>query len=541
MTLAGTGVALLTAARLLEDGTDRGIVLLAVGGIWAGVWLALQARDRSLAFLVGSSSLALVAVATANLLSDDALALAWAAQAILLSALAGRLRDARLQAGGLVYLALAACHVLAVDAPPTMLFDPADADASASVALAAAAVAALVAALTAPATHVPATETGVLAFLSDLRSFLETHRRALQETLLFTAGVLGVLASAVLLTGISFETGHVLASGIAAAAGAAGLAVAARRRSTGLIVASLVALLVVLGESAFDASELMGDDDRSVGGLSMLAAAAGLLAGAFALRILHPTRRRLGLVSGAAALTSLVWSTSALALLVPRGNGYDPSEAWLGVGLVVVAAVYAALAAAVFGPGRLRNLSTTLWVCSLVAALAAEGLLLSDGRTFAAVAAVSGGCLALAALPLRELRLAWAGAIVTGLATLGTLAFVTPPDHFLVASATPADGLWVLVACVAGAAAVAGALSLAGRSGMARRRRRLRCACACTPSRSQSSGSSSACRARASRPTSSAGTPSSARCGRSSASPASSTGSRGARGSCGSQGSASSG
>ena len=115
-------------------------MLLAVGGVWAGVWLALQARDRSLAFLVGSSSLALVAVATANLLSDDALALAWAAQAILLSALAGRLRDARLQTGGLVYLALSAGHVLAVDAPPAMLFDPAVADASASVALAAAAV-----------------------------------------------------------------------------------------------------------------------------------------------------------------------------------------------------------------------------------------------------------------------------------------------------------------------------------------------------------------------------------------------------------------
>jgi len=42
-----------------------------------------------------------VAVATAELVSDDALTLAWAAQAILLSVLASRLRDARLQAGGL--------------------------------------------------------------------------------------------------------------------------------------------------------------------------------------------------------------------------------------------------------------------------------------------------------------------------------------------------------------------------------------------------------------------------------------------------------
>ena len=463
LALAGTGVALLTAARLLEDGADRGIVLLAAGGVWAGVWLALQARDRSLAFLVGSSALALIAVATADLLSDDALALAWAVQAILCSALAGRLRDARLQVGGLVYLALAAWHVLAVDAPPTMLFDPDLADASAGVALAAVALAALVAGLTAPATHVPATESGVLAFLSDVRAAFEAHRRGLQEALVFTAGALGVLASAVVLTGISFEAGHVLVSVIGATAGAAGLAVAARRRSAGLIVAMLVALLVVLGESAFDAGEFMLDDDRSVGGVSMLGAAAGLLLGAFALRAIHPTRRRLGLVSGAAALTTLAWSSSALALLVPRANEYDPSNTWMGIGMVGVAAVYAALAAAVFGPGRLRNLSTTLWACGLAAALAAEGLLLSDGRSFAAAAAVSGGCVALAALPLRELRLAWAGAIVTGLATLGTLGFVTPPDHFLVANATPADGLWVLVACVAGAAAVAGVLFLSDR------------------------------------------------------------------------------
>ena len=132
LALAGTGVALLTAARLLEDGSDRGIVLLAAGGVWAGVWLALQARDRSLAFVVGSSALALIAVATADLLSDDALALAWAAQAILLSALAGRLRDARLQAVGSSTSRSPAVHVLAVDAPPAMLFDPADADASAA-------------------------------------------------------------------------------------------------------------------------------------------------------------------------------------------------------------------------------------------------------------------------------------------------------------------------------------------------------------------------------------------------------------------------
>ena len=461
--LVGTGVALLTAARLLEHGNDRGVVLVAMGGVWAGAWLALRTRDRSLALVIGASSLALVGVATAELLSDDALTLAWSAQAILLSVLAARLHDARLQVGGLAYLVLAAAHAVSVDAPPSVLFDASGVDASASVALASTALAALVAALTAPVTHVAATETGVLAFLADVRRFLARRREGLRETLFFASGTLGMLASAVLLTGIAFEAGHVAASGFAATAGAVALAVAARRRSTGLIVASLVALVVVLGESAFDADEFLADDDRSVGGWSMLLAAAGLLAGAFALRVLHPTPRRLGIVSGVAAFVSLAWSASALTLVVPRGDGVDPEASWLGIGLLVMALVYAVLAGAVFGPGRLRNLSTTLWAHGVVAALAAEGLLLQDWRAFAAAAALSGGGLALAALPLRELRLALAGAIVGGLATLGTLGFVTPPEHFLEANAAPADGLWVLLACVAAAASLTAVLRLAGR------------------------------------------------------------------------------
>ncbi len=461
--LAGTGMALLTAAELLEDGPDRGLVLLAAGGMWAGAWLALQGRDRSLALVVGTASLALVAVATAELVSDDALTLAWAAQAILLSVLASRLRDARLQAGGLLYLALATGHALVVDAPPSILFEPTRADAAASIALAAAALAALVAGVVAPARHVVATETGVLAFLASVRTFLETHRAGLQETLLFSAGVLGVLASATLLTGIDFEAGHIAATAIASAAGAAALAIAARRRSTGLIVASLVALLVVLGESIYDVDELAGDGDRSIGGWSMILAAAGLLGGGFALRVLHPTPRRLGIVSGIAATAALGWSTFGVAFLAPQNGDYEPSATWVGIGLLVIALLYAGLAGSVFGQGRLRNLSTTHWALGLVALLAAEGFLLQDGRAFAAATALTGALVALAALPLRELRLALAGAIATGLATLGTLAFITPLDHFLEATTSPADGLWVLVACVAGAAAVAIVCLAAGR------------------------------------------------------------------------------
>ena len=168
--------------------------------------------------------------------------------------------------------------------------------------------------------------TAVIAAKRDWEPLLATVAAIVgAQTLVFSAGVLGVLASAVLLTGIDFDAGHVAATAIAAAAGAAALAVAARRRSAGLIVSALVALLVVLGESVYDVGELAGDSDRSIGGLSMIFAAAGLLAGGFALRVLHPTPRRLGIVSGAAAIVALGWSTFGVAYLAPQNGDYEPS------------------------------------------------------------------------------------------------------------------------------------------------------------------------------------------------------------------------
>ena len=461
--LVGTGVALLTAASLLATGRDRGIVLFAVAGVWAGAWIVLQARDRALAFVVAVSALALGAAATVALLSDDALTVVWAAQAILLSIVAKQLRDARMRLCALAYVGLAAAHTLVIDALPTMLFDPSLADAAASATLAASALAALAWGLTAPRHYAAKTETGVLAFLAGVRITLERRRAELAESAVFAAGALGVLAVAVLLTGLSFEAGHVASSGLAAAAAAAALATGAGRRSAGLIVASLVALVAVVVETGFDADQFLRDDQSSVGGWSMLLAAAGLLAGGFALRVLHPTTQRLGIISGIAASAALALSIQGLALVVPRVDAYDPNEMWMGVGLAVAALVYGALAASVFRAGRLRNLSTTLWATGVVAALAAEAFLLQDGRLLAAAAAASGGLLALASPPLREIRLAVAGAIVTGLATLGTLAFVTPLEQFLKSNPAPADGLWVLVVCVAGAVSVAIALAPLGR------------------------------------------------------------------------------
>ena len=239
--------------ELLAEGPDRGLVLLAAGGMWAGAWLALQGRDRSLALVVGTSSLALVAVATAELVSDDALTLAWAAQAILLSVLASRLRDARLQAGGLVYLALATGHALVVDAPPSMLFDPFRADAGASIALGAVALAALVAGVVAPARHVVATEAGVLAFLASVRTFLETHRTRISRRCSSSRPACSASSRAPCCSPASTST---RATSRPRRSPPRRAPPRSRSRRGGgrprLIVASLVGLLVVLGESIYD-------------------------------------------------------------------------------------------------------------------------------------------------------------------------------------------------------------------------------------------------------------------------------------------------
>ena len=313
-------------------------------------------RDGSVALVVGTSFLALVAVATASS-SRTTLTLAWAAQAVLLSVLASRLRDARLQAGGLaIWRSRPATPSSWTRRRPSCSIPPRRRPRVDRAGGRRARGARCGSHRSGPARR---RDRGHLSPFS--RRPKRSSRRvaaALQEMLVFSAGVLGVLASAVFLTGIAFDAGHVAATAIAAAAGAAALAVAARRRWTGLIVASLVALLVVLGESIYDVGELAGDSDRSIGGLSMIFAAAGLLAGGFALRVLHPTPRRLGIVSGTAATVALGWSTFGVAFLVPENGDYEPSATWVGIGLLVVAVVYTALAGSVFvgrGSGTSRR------------------------------------------------------------------------------------------------------------------------------------------------------------------------------------------
>ena len=133
--LAAVGLALLLVRPLWDVDRNQGIALAGAAVVWAVAWVALRRLQPALALVLGVSSLSLAAVATADLLSGTSLALTWSAEALLLSFIALRMRDARLQATALVYCAITAAHVLLVDAPPKLVFDePVSGMAAASVA-----------------------------------------------------------------------------------------------------------------------------------------------------------------------------------------------------------------------------------------------------------------------------------------------------------------------------------------------------------------------------------------------------------------------
>ena len=120
--LADVGFVLLSSQALLAAGTDRGVGL-AVAALTLGVaWLVLRRAQPDLALVLGAAALALGAVAVGNLVSGDGLTLAWAAESAMLSLLAYRFRDARLQLAALGYLGLATGHLLAVTEPVGELF-----------------------------------------------------------------------------------------------------------------------------------------------------------------------------------------------------------------------------------------------------------------------------------------------------------------------------------------------------------------------------------------------------------------------------------
>jgi uncharacterized membrane protein len=396
--LAATGLTFLFAIQLFDDRTIRGSALLAAAAVWALAFLGLEARRvPDLALVMGTSALAVAAVGTADLVSDAALTLAWAAEAVVFAVVASRFRDARLQATSLVYAVLAAGHALVAEGRLDLLFDRHGGHLEAVLPLAAAAIGFAASGVLAPREYEERTETGLLAFIAGVRAALATHRRGGQEAALFAAAVFGTLAGSFGLVDLSFEWGHVGASTLAAAVGAGILVVAGRRRSDPLAFTAYYWLGVVLAET------LVYDlDDISVGGWAVITSSAALLVGAYAHRLLVPSSKSRDLLCGAAAVIA------AFAGSIGIGDVAE-TDAANGLGLLLACAVFVPLAAGVFRRDGFRDVSTTLWSLGLVLLVGAESFLVTDAVSRSVVIAATALAVGALGSPLAEMRLWLAG------------------------------------------------------------------------------------------------------------------------------------
>jgi hypothetical protein len=450
MVLADLGLLLLTGQALLDAGSDRGAWLAFAAVSFALFWVVLRSAQPDFALLLAAGSLALAAVAVANLVSGDGLTLSWAGQSVVLTLLAYRFRDVRLQLAALAYLGLATAHLVADTEPLDQLFR-ADADWSIAIPTVAVGAAAAAAGLLAPRAYGATGEAGMLKFVASIRAALLRRRAGIVETLLAGAAALGVAAFGILAVSLDMDAGHVALSGVAALVAVAGTVVASSRRAPGLAAASLVASFVVVAEAtAYDLVEL----PAGWGGPSLLLAAAGLLASGVLLRVRWMTPVPLGLASGAAAITAFVGSFVALTVLVPDDRELA-SRLWATTGSAAIATVYLGLAARSLRQPRLRNLATTLWSLGLVALLVAELAAMDGGQAFAIVVAVTATVTAVVADALRELRLWIAAAVLLSADCVGVLIGLTPPEHLLTANAAPASGVAALVAVAAATVALA--------------------------------------------------------------------------------------
>jgi len=417
--LFAIGVPFFATARLFDERADRGLALVGVSAIWVAALAVLAWRRKpDLALVVGASALALTAVGSALLLSDAALTVAWAVEAVLLAVLAARFADARLEVTAIVYAALASAYALGSDAVPGRLFDAGADHGAAVLPLAVSAIALAVAGSAARASYAPRTETGLLAFLESVRTDLERHRQGIRETLVFTGAGFATLSASFALVSQSFEWGHVAATALAAAVGAVILASAGVLRSDGLAAAAYlwlgVVLVVALG---YDLPEFYVDaTETSSGGWAALAAAAGLLGGAYAHRLPWSGDRIRDVVAG------IAFAVAAAAAAL--GVGFvSETRAPAGIGLLLEAGAYAGLAAWVFRRPGLRDVATTLWSLALVALIGAEALLVTDSAWLAAVVAATAVAVAALASPLREERL-WLAGGALAVATTGIVLLV---------------------------------------------------------------------------------------------------------------------
>ena len=297
--LAAVGLALLLVRPLWDVDRNEGLALAGAAVVWAGAWIGARRVQPALALILGVSSLSLAAVATADLLSGTSLAITWAAEALLLSFIALRARDARLQATALVYCAITAAHVLLVDAPPKLVFE------APVPGMAAASVGALALALFGAGHPRARRGDGTHRIRAPRMARSRPHlargppRRAAGGTRARGRGRRH-LRGCDPVTAHSFRPGHLAATIVAATVGALAVAIASRRGSVELVAASLAWVGGVFAiATGFDVPEFAVEAvHRSYGGWALIAASAGVLAACFAFQLLFRGVSNAGVPAG---------------------------------------------------------------------------------------------------------------------------------------------------------------------------------------------------------------------------------------------------
>jgi uncharacterized membrane protein len=444
----------------------EGFALLIVAAGYGAVASGLLVRRtrRDLSSLLWAVALALAAVSAADLLSGNAVAVAWAAEAAVLAWLAVRAREPRFQLGALAYLTLAAAHAVIFDAPLRRLFVSSGHPAAGVVSVVAATVAALICACMCGRATDDGPATGVFAPVEPLFAWIRANQRLLRVALLWAAGVLltfavslGLLEAFAL--GGSFEWGAVPVTALWALESGILLIVGARLRSAQLQRGGKIALGLTLAKVlSYDLGYLSAHvRDCSALTTGTILLVSGYLYG----------REREGRGAGGAAVTSLL---AGAVLLVTATVGLLPGNLEATV-LLALGTCYALLAASVFG--NRRNLATWLWATGLAIAIVGWGDLLGGTPRVVAVAGTAGIVAALARRTGdRRLRLGAMATIV--LALLRCLFVVAPPRDLFVAGA---QGYGAIALAAVALASAGFAFASAGvRERKPRRRRRARIA-----------------------------------------------------------------
>jgi hypothetical protein len=341
----------------------------------------------------------------------------------------------RYQLFGLVYLALATFHALALDAPPRRLFVAHEAIGTGALAVFAVGLAAAV--------FGTYTRPWREEYEGPLGSIVRAFQRSQPQwrcAALWSAGVLGAYAAALgLVQLLGLEWGHAGADGVWAAAGLVAVVAGLGRGRAQLAYGGLVWFgAAALVAAVFDAHNL-SDGPRALGYL--LLAVAGLAAGLACER-----QSRVRLVEGIAGVPFATSLALALGGAVPLAG----SQHLIGASLVGLGAVYGA--ASLMLRAR-REACTLLWTIALLLGAAAAPLLLERTGVVLAWSAASVAA-ALGAVRLGERRLFGGALGYLALAAGDTLILRAPPTHLFTAHADPATGVPALLLPLAAVAVI---------------------------------------------------------------------------------------